>query len=200
MPYRSQPPRGVVARTVTPVVPVLAVLALMWLSEAIDLLPGTNLDQDGIRPRDTGSLFGIVLAPFLHVGFAHLIANTGAFLVLGALIAWTTRIYVVATIGIVLIGGFGTWLIAQSYTVHVGASGVVDGYAAFLLTWAIVTRRLLSACVAVGVVIVYGSIAWGLLPGQPGVSWQGHLCGAIAGVLMAVWLGHEQPKRHFTFV
>ncbi|WP_207782493.1 rhomboid family intramembrane serine protease [Phytoactinopolyspora limicola] len=167
------------------VIPVLGMLAVMWGQEIVDQLPGVNLDQYGIRPRSGEGLLGIVTAPFLHSGFSHLIANSGAFLVLGSLIALTTRLFWPVTIGVAFLGGFATWLVAASNTNHIGASGLVYGFAAFLVAWAVLTRRLLSLVVAVVVVIMYGSIVIGVLPGQPGISWQGHLFGALAGVLMA---------------
>lgn len=193
---RPRPKRGITG-ALTATVPVLVLCGLMWIGEALDTLPGTEFDQNGIYPRNADGLFGIVLAPFLHVDFAHLIANTTAFLVLGSLIAWTTQHFWAATAGIVLFGGFGTWLIAQPFTIHIGASGVVYGYAAFLVTWGVLSRRLLNIAVAIGVVVAYGGIVWGVLPGQAGVSWQGHLCGALAGIAMAWWLSRREPRRSF---
>ncbi|MGH8828223.1 MAG: rhomboid family intramembrane serine protease [Jiangellaceae bacterium] len=181
--------------SLTPIVPVLAMAALMWALEIVDAIPGVNLDQYGIQPRDGEGLAGIVAAPFLHGSFAHLIANTGAFLVLGALIAWTTHRFVAVTLGVALIGGLGTWLFGGALTIHIGASGLVYGYAAFLLAWGVLARRLLSIAVALVVAIMYGSIVWGVLPGQPGISWQGHLFGALGGVLMAWWLSRREPSR-----
>ncbi|MBW9206161.1 rhomboid family intramembrane serine protease [Mumia sp. zg.B53] len=185
-----------------PAIPVLVLLGAMWLLELFDALPGVFLDQHGIRPRDTDGLYGIAAAPFLHGGFDHLIANSTAFVVLGILLAYTARSrFWPATFGIVLLGGLGTWLIGAPYTVHIGASGLIYGYAAFLVVWGIVTRRLLSVLVAVVVAVMYGGIVGGILPGQAGISWEGHLMGAVAGVVMAWWLGrrdnHErrQPQR-----
>ncbi|RIQ19541.1 rhomboid family intramembrane serine protease [Jiangella rhizosphaerae] len=180
-PRRSVPPA--LAGTVSVVVLVL----LMWAEEIIDAFPGVNLDRYGIRPQDPEGLVGIATAPFLHGGFGHLIANTGAFLVLGCLIALTTRRFWPVTIGVALVGGFATWLAAAPGTVHIGASGLVYGYAAFLVAWGVFSRRALAIVVAVIVVVMYGGIVVGVLPGQPGISWQGHLFGALAGVLMA-WL------------
>lgn len=181
---------------VAPVVPVLVLLGVMWLLEVIDAVPGVFLDQHGIRPRDTDGLYGVVAAPFLHGGFDHLIANTTAFLVLGTLLAYTARSrFWPATLGIVLLGGLGTWLIGAPYTVHIGASGVIYGYAAFLVVWGIVTRRVVSVLVAVVVAVLYGGIVGGILPGQAGVSWEGHLMGALAGIVMAWWLGRRDNRE-----
>lgn len=180
-PRRSVPP------ALAATLPVFVLVLLMWAEEIVDSLPGVDLDQYGIRPQDAEGLVGIVTAPFLHGGFGHLIANTGAFLVLGCLIAMTTQRFWPVTIGVALVGGFATWLAASPNSVHIGASGLVYGYAAFLVAWGVFSRRALAVVVAVIVVLMYGGIVVGVLPGQPGISWQGHLFGALAGVLMA-WL------------
>ncbi|SEE77465.1 rhomboid family intramembrane serine protease [Jiangella alba] len=180
-PRRSVPP------ALAATLPVFVLVLLMWAGEIVDSLPGVDLDQYGIRPHDAEGLVGVVTAPFLHGGFGHLIANTGAFLVLGCLIAMTTQRFWPVTIGVALVGGFATWLAASPNSVHIGASGLVYGYAAFLVAWGVFSRRALAVVVAVIVVLMYGGIVVGVLPGQPGISWQGHLFGALAGVLMA-WL------------
>ncbi|MFW6092281.1 MAG: rhomboid family intramembrane serine protease, partial [Actinomycetota bacterium] len=135
-------------------------------------------------------------APFLHAGFAHLIANTGAFVVLGVLVAAVSRRPWIVTIGVALISGFGVWLVGTPGTVHVGASGLVYGYAAFLVAWGVLTRRVVSILVAVAVVLLYGGLVFGVLPTQSGVSWQGHLFGAVGGVVVAYWLSKKvEPTR-----
>ncbi|MCL2091512.1 MAG: rhomboid family intramembrane serine protease [Micrococcales bacterium] len=174
--------------SVAKTIPILALVALMWIEEVVDALPNLNLDQYGIRPRQVEGLVGIPLAPFLHGGFGHLTTNTVPLIFLGVLLALTTKRFWAVTLGVVLLGGLGTWLVAGSNTVHFGASGVVYGYAAFLVAWGVLSRKLLSVLVGAVVVLLYGSIVFGVLPGQPGVSWEGHLFGAVAGVLLAFLL------------
>jgi membrane associated rhomboid family serine protease len=159
--------------------------ALMWLVEVVDLVAG-DLDSAGIRPRDPDGLPGIVLAPFLHGGFGHLLGNTVPFLILGAAIALSglARIAVVAAI-VTVVGGLGTWLVAPAGTVHIGASGLVFGFAAYLVARGAYSRRPLHIGVGVLVLAVYGAtLAIGFVP-TPGVSWQGHLFGALGGVIAA---------------
>lgn len=192
---RTDSPARAGSRTwVRRLVPVLLLLALMWTTEIVDQVIPLDLDQFGIRPRDVGHLQGIVLSPFLHLGFGHLISNTVVLLVLGSLLALTTRHLWLVTIGVVLLGGAGVWLLGGPNTVHIGASGVVYGYAAFLAVYGFVARRIGQAIVGVLVILVYGSMLWGVLPLQQGVSWQGHLFGAVAGVLLAVWLGRRDRR------
>src|SRR5215217_3012533 len=134
---------------------IAAMVILMWLAETIDVVAG-DIDGAGIHPRDPDGLFGIVAAPFLHAGFGHLIGNTIPFLVLGAVIALSGLFRVAAATAIVmLVGGFGTWLVAPSNTVHIGASGVVFGYAAYLISRGIFSRNLLHLAVGVLVIAVY---------------------------------------------
>jgi membrane associated rhomboid family serine protease len=164
---------------------ILVLLAAMWLLELLDTLLPVPMDTWGIQGRTGSGLVGIALAPFLHAGFGHLMANTLPFLVLGSLVAWRTRdrVWAVLTL-IVVVGGLGVWLLTSPSTVTIGASGVVFGLTAYLVTAGILTRHWLDVVIAVGVVLVYGSMFFGVLPFgvSAGVSWLAHLCGAAAGV------------------
>jgi membrane associated rhomboid family serine protease len=167
----------------------------MWAVEILDAVLPARLDAYGIRPRDPEGLAGIPAAPFLHGGFGHLMANTAPFLVLGALVAFEgRRAFWRTTAVVVLIGGLGTWLLGAPHSVVVGASGVVFGYFAYVLARAWWSRRLAHMGVAVLVLLLYGGLLLGVLPGTPGVSWQGHLAGAAAGVV-AARLGHGRHRQ-----
>jgi membrane associated rhomboid family serine protease len=107
-----------------------------------------------------------------------------------------SRRYWAVTAGVAVISGAAVWLVASPNTVHIGASGLVYGYAAFLIAWGLVTRRASSILVAVLVVLLYGGLVFGVLPTQEGISWQGHLFGAIGGIVMALVLSpRRQPAR-----
>lgn len=172
--------------------PILMVIA-MWIVLFIDAGSRTQLVRYGIRPRSDEGLIGILAAPFLHADMAHLMANTGAFIILGILVAALSRAYWAVTVGVALISGAAVWLVGAPNTVHVGASGLVYGYAAFLVAWGMLTRRTLSILVSILVVLLYGGLVLGVLPTQEGVSWQGHLFGALAGIAMAYWLSRRRP-------
>jgi membrane associated rhomboid family serine protease len=171
-----------------------AMAAVMWVVEIADSV-AFDLDRHGIEPRQVDGLDGIVFAPFLHGGFGHLIGNTLPFLLLGAAIALSGLGRVAAVTAIVaLVGGLGTWLSGPENTVHIGASGIVFGFAAYLVARFWWTRRAVDAGVALLVLGIYGTtLLVGLVP-TPGVSWQGHLFGAIGGVV-AARVVHRASRR-----
>jgi membrane associated rhomboid family serine protease len=164
---------------------IAAMVILMWLVETIDIVAG-DLDGAGIHPRDPDGLVGIAASPFLHSGFTHLIGNTIPFLVLGLAIAVGGLMRTLAVVGIVaLVGGLGTWLTAPSYTVVIGASGLVFGFATYLVARGAYSRTPWHIVGGLVVIVIYGStLLTGLVP-TPGISWQGHLFGAVGGVVAA---------------
>ena len=174
---------------------VAAMAAVMWVVEIVDLAAG-DLDANGIQPRDGDGLVGIALAPFLHGDFGHLIGNTIPFLILGGVIALSGLVRVAAVTMIVAVGGgIGTWLVGPADTVHIGASGVVFGYATYLLARGVYTRRMLHLGTGLLVLALFGTtLLFGLVP-TPGVSWQGHLFGAISGVIAARVLDTKREER-----
>ena len=181
----------------TPGLIVIAVmLGAMWALEIVDLAPSTPFDRWGVRPRTLRGLFGIAFAPFLHVSFGHLIANTIPFVVLGAAIALGgIRQIVEVTVIVAVVSGLGVWLFGSANTVHLGASGLVFGYLTYLVTRGLIARNVWWILGGLVVLAFYGGLLWGLLP-TPRVSWLGHLFGAIGGVL-AAWVlhgDHDAPE------
>ncbi len=180
---------------------VFAMVAIMWVSEIVDAIANHRLDAYGIEPRDVDGLTGIVAAPFLHGGFDHLISNTVPFLVMGFVIAFKGAMRVVAvTVIVALVSGVGTWLVGPANTVHIGASGVVFGYATYLLSRGFFDRDLLGLAIGLAVGAIWGTaLLGGLLP-QEGISWQGHLFGALGGILAARVLARprEGQPRYLT--
>jgi membrane associated rhomboid family serine protease len=173
---------------------LVALVGLMWLSEVVDTALHGRLDRYGIIAREPDGLFGIITAPFLHLGFGHLISNTLPLVTLGAIIAVSGALRLFSVTAIVTtIGGLGTWLISPPHTITIGASGLVFGYAAYLVARGIFNRRLGQIAIGVIVILVWGSaLLGGLLP-QDGISWQGHLFGGIAGILSA-WILADDRK------
>jgi membrane associated rhomboid family serine protease len=160
----------------------------LYVVEAFDIVSGRALDdQYGIEPLQVDGLDGVLFAPLLHGSWAHLVGNTVPFLVLGFLaMAGGFRQFMVVTATIWVLGGLGVWLtggFGPGY--HIGASGLIFGWLVFLLTRGFFARSGLQILMAVGLFLVWGGILFGVLPGQPGVSWQSHLFGALAGLLAA---------------
>ncbi|MFD7258497.1 rhomboid family intramembrane serine protease [Streptomyces sp. NPDC059874] len=168
---------------------MLGWVALLWVIEAIDFATGHALDAYGITPRDPDGFSGILTAPFLHFGFAHVAANSIALLIFGFVAALSgIRRFLAVSALIIVADGIGIWLIAPPNTMTAGASGLVFGLFGYLVVRGFVERRPLG--IAVGVVIAAiwgGSFFLGVLPNDSGVSWQGHLCGLVAGVVTALY-------------
>ncbi|MDX1613150.1 MAG: rhomboid family intramembrane serine protease, partial [Candidatus Promineifilaceae bacterium] len=170
-------------------------VVLIWFLELLDLLFFQGaLDELGVQPRSTVGLRGVLLMPFLHRGFGHLLANTLPFLVLGWLVM-VRRLadFFLVTIVALLTSGLGVWLFGGSQSVHIGASGLVFGYFGYLILRAYFERSVASILVAGVVILLYGGLIWGVIPLQAGVSWQGHLFGFVGGALAAWLLSQRQP-------
>ena len=176
------------------VVVVGGLLALMWVLEIIDSASFHSLDQLGIIARNLGSLPHILTAQWLHFGFPHLISNSVPFLILG-LLTWLAGPgrWLAVTLTSIVTSGLVVWLIASPHSITLGASGLVFGYLAYLLVRGFFTHNIWEIVLSVAVFFFYGSTLLGILPTDPGVSWQGHLGGAIGGVLAAKFLHSKDP-------
>ena len=173
---------------------LIAFIAILWVVQIANFFMGYSLNQYGLVPRTIEGLRGIPLGPLLHGGFGHLISNSPPLLILGGLVAVRGRAnFVGVTLFIIFVGGLALWCAGRPWpwddiqrVVHVGASGLVFGYFGYLVARGWYERSILSIIVAVLVMLVFGSgIILGLLPTAPYVSWEGHLCGLVAGVLIA---------------
>ena len=174
------------ARPFSAIFVMAAFTALLWVIEFYDQATGAGLDDDGIVPRTESGLEGIIWAPLLHGGFAHLMANTLPFLIFGFLVlANGFGRFVLVTALIWAISGLGVWLTAPAGSVTVGMSGVIFGWLTYLLVRGFFARSGTQVLLAVVLFFFWGGILLGVLPGQPQVSWQGHLFGALAGVFAA---------------
>jgi membrane associated rhomboid family serine protease len=169
-----------------------ALIALMWLILITDAATPAALTQWGVQPRSLDGLIpGVIAMPFLHAGIGHLTSNMVPLAVLGTIAAlrdW--RSFWIATAVIVTVSGLGVWLFEDGLTV--GASGVVFGYFGYLLGRGIFMRRLGDIAIAVLVILVYGSMIWGILPSDPRISWLAHLFGFLAGLAAAFVLARHR--------
>ena len=149
-------------------------LPYRWLSEFEPSLPYL-----------AGSLRGILLSPLLHGSFSHLMSNTFPLLLLGGFVAIRgAKTLIGVSLLVILLGGLLVWVVGRP-AVHIGASGLVFGYFGFLVAQGWYERSIVSIVVAVGVLLLYGGIIFGVLPQAGFISWEGHLFGLIAGVLAA---------------
>ena len=169
----------------------------MWAVEGINSLDSNHLaTSDGIYPRNLDHIWAIFTAPFLHFSFQHLIANTIPFVFMGVLIAVRgARRLLLVTLIVIVVGGVGTWLIAPAGTDTAGASGVVFGYATYLFARGFFDRSALELLAGLVVGVVWGGALLSSVVPHTGVSWQGHVCGAIGGVVAAYLLRREHPRQ-----
>ena len=185
-----------IARSNAPLAPrtsglvIGAWLGLLWLIELVDQITRASLDYLGIQAWQLTSLPSVFVAPLLHAGWEHLIANTLPFLVLGFLVLLGGLVRAtVATLWAVVVSGCFAWLLSPPNTITIGASGLIFGWLTYLLSRGLFARDGKQILLAVVIFLIYGGVLWGVLPNQPGVSWQAHLGGAVGGVL-AAWFMH----------
>jgi membrane associated rhomboid family serine protease len=182
-------------RLLTALLPPAMAVALMWIVLGFDLVYHLGLSRFGILPRTLEGLRGILFAPFLHGGVDHLLSNSMPLLVLG----WfTVYFYPKASGKVVLVSwlatGLWVWVFGRE-SHHIGASGVVYALAGFVFFSGLFRRRIALMAVSLIVVFLYGSMWWGILPIQPGVSWESHLFGGIVGSIMAWFYRKVPPSR-----
>lgn len=174
---------------------MLLLLAGLWALELVDQASGNALDAFGIRARVLDGLPEIFTAPFLHAGWQHLASNSVPFFVLGFLVLLSGLArWVVSSLTSIVSSGLFAWLLTPAGTLVLGASGLVFGWLTYLIVRGLWSRRPGQVMVGVLVLLIYGGLIWGVLPGAVGVSWQAHLGGAVGGVV-AAWALHRRAMR-----
>jgi membrane associated rhomboid family serine protease len=174
-----------------------AFVPVLFGVQLLDNLVGHRLRRDGgLQPHAVQGLDGIILAPFLHASFEHVTANSVPLILLGTFVlAAGTRRFLAATAFIAVVSGIGVWLIGDPRTVVVGASGVVFGYLGLLVVRGVVERSWWNIAVALLIGLLYGWQLVGVLPVVgSNISWQGHLCGLVGGMIAAVLFRRRQPR------
>lgn len=167
----------------------------IWAVHLINVLVFRgNLVFFGVHPLDLAAGWHIFTAPLLHANLEHLISNTVPGAIFSFLIGMSrARVWWEVTLLTVLLGGIGVWLLGGVGTNHIGASGLVYGWLAYLLVRGFFNRNILQVLVGIGLGIAYSGLVWGLLPGVPGVSWQAHLFGAVGGVAAGMFITSDDP-------
>ena len=178
------------------VVQILCFLAVLVLIHAVNILSGMWLNEFGVMPRSVVGLRGILFSPLLHGDWAHLLANVAPLGVMLSLLAFSRgRLLWPITTAIWLASGIAVWMVGRPGFTQIGASGLIYGLAAYLVATAWFQRDVKSALAALVVIFLYGGIVWGILPMRPGVSWEGHLAGAVAGVVVGMYSGARRKAR-----
>jgi membrane associated rhomboid family serine protease len=169
----------------------------MWMFKIVEVLFGADFTRLGIYPLTRSGLTGILLSPFIHADFTHLINNTLPFFFLTvALFYFYSEVAVKVFIQTYLLTGLLVWLGGRPAW-HVGASGLIYGLASFLFFSGIIRRHFRLIALSLLIVFLYGSMVWGIFPGvyRKNISWESHMLGFLAGAFLAVLHRHEGPQR-----
>lgn len=173
----------------------IGMILLMWLVKFIEWHFGLSFYERGIYPRENDSLPGILTMPFVHGDWTHLLSNTVSFSILLFGILYLLKdVGYKAFLWIFFLSGIFTWLIGRP-SWHIGASGLIYGYAFFLFLSGILSKNTRMWAISLLVAFLYGGIVWGLFPFDPKISYEGHLSGALAGSITALIYRKKLPQR-----
>jgi membrane associated rhomboid family serine protease len=160
-------------------------VGILWIVKLVEVYQNADFGVYGNLPRSISGLKGIVLSPLIHGNYRHLISNSLPLLILGIItFNFYRKIAFEIFFWVYLISGICVWIVGED-AYHIGASGLVYGFASFLFFSGMFRKEITALILSILVAIVYGGIIWGIVPGEPGVSWQTHLYGAIAGGMCA---------------
>jgi membrane associated rhomboid family serine protease len=166
-------------------------VGILWLVKSIELFFFKDFSIYGILPRTLHGLIGIVLGPLIHGNIAHLLSNSLPMLILGIIMFnFYRNIAFEVFFWVYLISGLCVWIVGEE-AYHIGSSGLIYGFASFIFFSGLFRREFRALVLAILVALVYGSIIWGIFPGQIGISWQAHLYGAMAGLLCSYFYRKE---------
>ena len=176
------------------VFPILFLLVI-WMIKISEILLDLDFAFLGIFPLKAKGLIGVITAPLIHSDIEHLIANSIPILILGAgLFYFYNKVAYKVFLLSYFIANIWIWLGArQAY--HIGASGLVYSFTSFLFFSGVFQKNIKLMAISLLVVFLYGSMIWGVLPIQPHISWESHLMGAIAGLVLSVYYKGQGPKR-----
>lgn len=175
------------------IIPAALLVVVMWTVKLVELSSSEHYYWLGVFPRHVHGLLGIITHPIVHGDMGHLMANTMPILVLG----WMASFFYPKQFPVIFFGGWVltgimVWIMARE-SWHIGASGLIYALAFFVFFTSIQKRNRQQTAIAFFVIFMYGGIIWGLLPIQPGVSFEGHAAGAIVGTIIAFVFKDRQP-------
>jgi membrane associated rhomboid family serine protease len=173
----------------------VAFAAVLWVVKIWELLLGLELGEFGVYPRRLSGLAGVLAAPFIHGSLAHLVSNTLPIIILGTALLYGYPKAARIALPVFFLGtGLGVWLFARE-AYHIGASGLTFGMMFFVFTIGVVRWDRRAIALSLIVFFLYGGMVWGVFPGDPGISYESHLFGALLGVTLAVLLRRLDPER-----
>lgn len=176
-------------------------ILFIWIVHSLQFISGIDFGFYGVYPRTFMGLRGLLFSPLIHGDWGHLIANTPPLFAMSAMIMFFYRKVAIPSFTLIyFLSGLAVWGFGRS-VFHIGASGVVYGLVAFVFFSGIFRRNLKSIILALVVLMYYGSMFLGILPGKEGVSWESHLLGAVVGIIIAFLYRNvveedEKPKRY----
>ncbi|MEK6616919.1 MAG: rhomboid family intramembrane serine protease, partial [Bacteroidota bacterium] len=170
-------------------------VALLWVVKFLETAFNLNLVQFGLYPRAYSGLIGIITCPLIHSSFNHLFSNSIPLLVLGGILFYFYRpIAFSIFFWVYLMSGLWLWAAGRE-AYHIGASGLVYGFASFLFFSGIFRKERSLMVLSLLVVFLYGSLVWGIFPIHPEISWESHLLGSLAGIITAFYFRKEGPQE-----
>lgn len=172
-------------------------LAILWLVKGVEILVDTNFSSFGLYPLDIKGLRGILFAPFIHGSWEHLVNNSiPVFLLTLTLFYFYGEISFKVFLLIFFIHNFWLWFFGRG-AYHIGASGIIYGLGAFLFVSGIIRKNTRLLAISMLVAFLYGSMVWGIFPLEEGISWEGHLMGMVAGIILAFYYKQYGPPPNF---
>jgi len=164
----------------------LGFVGVIFVIHLLQAILNLDLRRLGVFPRELDGLPGILTGPLIHGSWEHLFSNSVSFIMLGAVLFWFyPRIALRSIIWLYLLSGFGIWISGQPFSYHIGASGIVYGMVSLVFWSGVFRRNVKSIVLALIILVMYAGFFEGIVPGKEGISWEGHLSGAIAGILLA---------------
>jgi membrane associated rhomboid family serine protease len=168
-------------------------VALLWWIRMLEVGLGHSLAALGVRPGEWSGLIGVLAGPLIHGSTKHLVANSLPMLVLGTLtLAVYPRTAPRAIVAIWLLSGLGIWFFGRP-SVHIGASGLSHGLMFLLFVLGLLRRDRAGIAAALIAFFLYGGMLLTVLPGDPQISWEAHLFGAVSGALAALLWRRRDP-------
>ena len=171
------------------------VLIIIWSVKIFEIVFDYDFTEYGVLPRKFNGLIGILFSPLIHLDINHLLSNSLPVIILCLLIFnFYSQIAKKIFIYLYFISGLWLWCIGRE-SFHIGASGLIYAMASFLFFSGILRKNSQLSAVALLVIFIYGGLFWGLFPIHKNVSWEGHLTGFIAGILVSFIFRKDGPKR-----